>query len=331
MSGYQRYLACTISLLIALFGSAWAFTSLARPYFLPGNYGTWRARLEMVAKCDVGQMAILGDSRAGSAYDPKLLGPDVRNFGMSGIGPVEGYLLFRKILQCPNPPKKLVLAFSPRQFKNFDFFWNESVAYGGLTADDLADIARTERLVGQPELYHYAFGAEPPPVLKNWLYLHYFPPYHFAQLLVAPFERRAALSARNYDQVVQNQGQFIWPSYAGCKTFVTEEGYERGFEMSRLSDYYYNKLIAAALGRGIKVIVGPVPINSVTARSLKPIFVEGYHDYLAKVAQHHPGLRIAPDLLPVMNDCSFSDGNHVSRSGAAEFTKIWGRATAASL
>ncbi|MEO7384303.1 MAG: hypothetical protein ABIU18_05155, partial [Novosphingobium sp.] len=67
MHNFNRYLsAMAISLTLAIV-CAWWYASHYRQHFSKYEYGIYQAKLEMLGKCDVGRVVVLGDSRAGMA------------------------------------------------------------------------------------------------------------------------------------------------------------------------------------------------------------------------------------------------------------------------
>jgi hypothetical protein len=322
MLSSRKYLAVFFTLAITLFVLAWIFTGRFRSYFLEPQYGSWQARLAMMDKCDVGDIAIIGDSRAGAAYQPPVLGANVRNFGFNGVTPVEQYFFINRMLACKSAPKMFVLAFSPRQFYDHRWFWVQSVAFGGLSAADLSTIALNEKTNHWKELYKGDFGAEPPPAVKNWLYLEHFPPFYFANMLGAIGDNRHRKAEAAKIETFQRGGAFIMPGRLKCSVTPAEEAKETIFQVDAETNSYFHKEITAILARGSKVVVGPIPISQSTNEKLTDTFRSSYSKYIESVMHGHPTMGTLGDLFVVQDDCDFVDGIHVNLAGAEKFSNL---------
>jgi hypothetical protein len=338
MINYKKYIAVSFGVAAFLLAMAWIVATDFRSYFLEPQYGSWQARLDMIDKCDVGSVSIIGDSRAGAAYQPAVLGQNVRNFGFDGVTPIEQYFFIKRMLKCKTPPRLFVLAFSPRQFSNHKWFWPQSVAFGGLNAADLSTIAANETANHWHELYKSSFGSEPPPALKNWLYVEHFPPFYFASMLASIGGHRHAKFEAAKLETVQNNGAFIIPAPPGlrkCIATPSEEAKASTFEVDPESNAYFDKEISEILASGSKVVIGPIPISESTNEQLSESYRASYLQYLNGIMSRHGGVVMLGQPFVVQNDCDFGDGIHVNRDGAVTFSKfiqpMMGPPTTASL
>lgn len=318
-----RYLAIMLGLIVAIFIASWFVTAYARWHFLEFTYGEWRAKLDMIESCDVGDTVIIGDSRPSASYVPRLMGEGVRNFAFTGMSPVEGYYVTRKILACPRPPKRYIIAFSPRLFKDSRWFWSHGVTFGALRGDDLTEVAAMESRFGRHDLYNYNFGAEPPPAIKNWLYDHHFPPFEFAALIAAATENRYRKNVDYYREVLANRGQHVVGVPLSCATRLTWEAEQAAFEQNPLNDAYFRRMLDAIHTAGGKVEIGPIPFSAMSIGAMKPSYRQAFDNYVLGVAASRPWLAMPRTLMPVMDNCAFGDDGHVNDRGASQFSRAF--------
>jgi len=320
MLSSRKYLGVMFVVATVLFAMAWVVSARFKSYFLEPQYGSWQARFAMLDRCYVGNVAIIGDSRAGAAYHPPILGPTVRNFGFNGVTPIEQYFFIRRMMACKTPPKLFVMAFSPRQFSEHKWFWTQSVAFGGLDASELKTIALTEKANHWRELYKGEFGAEPPPVIKNWLYLKSFPPFYFASMLASlGGHRHRAIEAAKLE-TFQSEGAFLMPGRLKCNAAPAEEALEPTFQVDAETNAYFHKEIDAILASGAKVVIGPIPISESTDKKLSDTFRSTYLNYIETIMREKPQIQTLGNLLVVQDDCDFNDGIHASLEGAEKFS-----------
>ena len=216
------------------FGALWVYTSNARAAFLDEDYGQWAAKMQMIRTCQVGEVAIVGNSRASAAYIPHLLGLPAKNLALTGATPVDTYFEVRDILKCPKPPDTFILAFSATQFEEVTWLWNHAARFGQLTFEDLQDIARTDQDLKTNTIYHSAFGAEPPPIIKNWLYARHFPPYDFGSLIAARGGMRLAANHKIEAATLAADGQHVVGTPSQCATGAGQEVDQTSFKPNAL-------------------------------------------------------------------------------------------------
>lgn len=317
-----RYLLVLLACFAVLFAAAWWFAANYRPWYSGAEYGAYRAKLEMIARCDVGDTVVLGDSRAGIAFSPARLGPDVRNFAFPGMTPVEGYYVAQRIFACPHRPSRVLVAFSPNQLRDLTWFWSRGVQMGAVDGPALAEIAANAKVLGDPQLYKGGFGAEPPPAIKNWTYLHAFPVYDFSSILgtLAGRQDRRAMNEAIYRQVLADRGQGQAPSGSTCPTAVSPEARDARFAPSPLIDRYYRRLLALVSASGARAVIAPLPYSASSMAEQSAAYRSDYEKYLAGVVRGLPQVSASAPYFVAFPDCSFVDEMHMNGQGAASFS-----------
>ncbi|UAK25057.1 hypothetical protein [Sphingomonas nostoxanthinifaciens] len=328
----KRYLLVLAAVFVCAFGAVWAFTLYGRAGFLDMDYGQWTAKAEMLKSCDVGEVAIIGDSRAAAGYAPAMLGTGIRNLALTGATPVETYFQAKRIAACPRPPRVVIVSFSPRQYFEMNWLWLHAVSYGQLGFGDLQQIAADEHALHRSDLYHGAFGSEPPPPMKNWMYAYHFPPYDFASLIGAHLVGRRHENAKIEADTLRQGGQHVNGIPAKCATGLAWEATQKTFTANPLVTLYLQRMLKLFADRHIAVVFGPTPMSAASMRILDPAYAAGYRAYLMQQAAPYANARFAPDLLTTRPDCAFGDAHHLNQAGAEAFSRDYapelGRLTA---
>ncbi len=315
------YAAVLMTTVVSLFGLMWAYTATQRLNFLPEQFGLWRAHMQMIKACDIGDVVILGSSRAHVSFVPRLLGVDAVNLAMTSTTPIEAYYEARAIYRCPRPPKFVVLSFSGRDLEKTPYFWDETARFGLLDYNDLQEVAQHAIYLKYRDLYSGAFGSEPPPSLKNWLYVNHFPPYDFSSLLAAKLGRyRRRQNLEWYAQTLASRGQHVL-NEGKCATGPGFEADQTSFSPSPLHLYYLDRLLSFLERHGAAILYVSTPMNPLTYQSLHRGYVNDYTVFLKQVASRHPGFRPVGDTFIRYDACDFSDDQHLNQSGAEKFSR----------
>lgn len=322
---YRRYIGAVLGLVFGAFALLWLYTYQYRSNFLSAGYGSWRAVIEMVDRCETADVAIIGASQASADIIPDRLDlpMSVRNYALTASTPVEGYYLTRRLYRCPRPPKVAVVVYGGFDLFASSYFWERTARYGLLDFAEMQEVARTAAEVGDRELYHGSFGAEPPPTLKNMLYAIHFPPYDFKSLLAAKGGNRRRENDRLTAETLQQQGHHLI-SDEPCTDSRSWEADQAAFTPSRLNVAYLDRLLALLRDRDVKVILMSAPMSNLTSRDLSARYVEDYEAFLQRVQDRHRDVTFVGPVFPTMDRCFFSDPMHLNGRGAVAFSRTAG-------
>lgn len=324
MQSFNRYIYLSIAMFMVMFSSAWVLAINARQYFTLSHAGIYAAKFEMLRKCDIGKIIVLGDSRAGSAYDPAVLGNSVRNFAFTGHSPIEGYYFAKKLLACPNKPDAVILAYSPKELSELQWFWSVGAQSGILDLAALNEISDKARELGDHEIYKQQFGAELPPRVKNWTYIHHLPVYDFPTLMAVKYKLNGQIYNQNavlYQQLLTDNGYIIFPMVNPCVKGLAPESGPTRLETNKVIDYYYRKLVDLLEEQHIRTIIAPIPYSEKSAAAVTPEFKVDLNRYQRSVAGGKKYVSFHGELFIGVNNCQFVDDLHVSRQGAAVFSE----------
>ena len=325
--GSGLYAGLLMGALLGLFGLVWVYTAKERLRFLPMASSSWQAHAQMIHQCDVGDVAILGSSRATAAFIPRLIGHNVVNLGLFGSTPVEGYFEARKIYACPHYPKTVILSFSPEDFDRSTWFWPQSARFGLLSLRDLSDLAQSAKQIDDNVLYQSSFGSQPPPAIKNFLYAAHFPPYDFASLLAAKLGgSRKRENLRLIQETLSNRGQhLIWQNTSVCgehpdiprdfSANVSE------FSPRPLTVIYFRRLLELLNSKGVRIYYVAAPMSQIELHYYSRNYLNQYLNFMGSYEGRGPGFHAIGPYAPTQNLCDFADFLHLNEAGAETFSR----------
>ena len=308
--------SATLTALIVLL-AFWMLTSNFREGFLAPEYGMWMAKREWVQSCRFAPTVVLGDSRMVAGVIPAKLG-DATNLALGGATPIEMYYTMLHASTCANPPRRVVISFSPQQLMSTGYFWPRTALFGYLTNDELNQIRQEARHVGDTVLYSAPNIGDFDAILTNWLYAHHFPSYYMSSIVNGRVNGRLAAYREIQQEVTETGGQHFYGQANGVHE-TAEEADHDSFHASPLLDGYFAKLLTLCQQTGAQVYYIAAPWNDTTWSQLHPGFADQLQTYLRNLAQRFPNLHL---ITPVahMDDAYFGDEYHLNAKGAEIFS-----------
>ena len=319
----RDYLRASAAFAIIGFAAVWLWVVLAPMAFLDPEYGAWLAKEHFLARCDLGNIVVVGDSRAAADIEPALLPGRITNLALGGGEPIEAYVALRRALACPNPPRRVVISFGAGHFVRPDLFWERSVGYGFLGFSDLEELRRVSRSLGDESIYAKPSVDGLPPRLRAALYALHFPSLYFGSLLhggvfLRIWQNEAALS-----RATESRGQYFFGTAPGA-SIVAIEGHLSAFQPLPILDWYFDQMLALLAVRGIEADFVATPMNEATWRSVRPDVREDFAAYLARYAERYPNLHIIGPVMPHWPDRYFGDAfSHLNPEGASHFSQAF--------
>jgi hypothetical protein len=304
---------------------AWAWVVAAPLAFLDPEYPYWRAKQEMMARCDLGQVLVLGDSRAAVGVMPARIAVPVTNLAVGGGQPIEARAVLDRVLACGHKPARVVLSFDPQHFVRADLFWERTVRFGFVTLAELRSLRREGERLGDGS---FAGPHEPDGLagtLRDVLYAARFPPLYGASLAKAEVALRWAANRRALAQGLASRGQYFFGTDPGSDT-VAQDAALTDFSVPPVIDAYLQDLLTLLSVRGVPVDFIAMPVNDATARAMSPRVMAGLAAYLAGVTARHANFHVVGGLLTAWPDSAFGDSfGHLNAQGAALFSDWFGR------
>lgn len=279
----------------------------------------------LLQRCDLGDVLVVGDSRAAVDVMPTLLPVRVINLAVGGGETIEAYVALSRALACKVPPRRVIISLDAAHFTRPDLFWERSVRFGFLDAADLALLRRTERQTGDVS---FAAPRRPdglPAALRARLYAWRFPPLYFNSLVRGGVLLRWWRNRQAFATVLAARGQYFFGQHAGSSS-VAVEGHMHAFRPLPVLDRYFDRMLALLAARGIPVDFVAMPMNRTTREAVRPAVRAGFARYLARYAARYPNFHVVGPVMPDWPDRYFGDAfSHLNPRGAARLSAGFGR------
>jgi hypothetical protein len=120
-----------------VFAALWGWSSVGKMWFYDAENPMWVAKMQMLSGCHGHQIPIIGDSPAMAGLIPEYIGDSVINLAIGGASPIEVYYSARRLLQCAQLPKRIIISISPFHLIKIDAYWPRSAAFHFLGFEDL--------------------------------------------------------------------------------------------------------------------------------------------------------------------------------------------------
>jgi hypothetical protein len=326
-----RYLAVLSTAMATSLSLVWLWVAAMPLAFLDPEYPQWLAKQDMLQRCDLGSVLVVGDSRAAVAIMPAHLPVKVTNLALGGGQPVEAYFVIDRALRCPNLPQRVVVSLDPAHFMAPDLFWERTVRFGFLDYAELTEFGRQVERLDDRRLYRPRLADGLPDRLRTALYALRFPSLYFNSLVrggvfLRWWENHATLAAG-----LAARGQYFFGTADGSSVVATEGQLVR-FTPLPLLDHYFDRMLALLASRDIPVDFVAMPLNRATFQAVQPALRDGFAAYLAGYAARYANFQVVGPVMPHWPDRCFGDGfSHLNPAGAALFSVRFGRCLQARL
>jgi hypothetical protein len=323
-----RYLAAAALTAVGCFVLVWAWVATMPLAYLDPEYPAWQAKLDLLQRCDLGEVLLLGDSRAAADVIPEALPVITTNLAVGGGKPIEAYVALSRALRCPVRPRRVLISLSVIDFMQPDLFWERSVRFGFLNAAELSDFTRVAHALGDWPVFRGQQSDGLPDRLRGRLYDLRFPPLYFNSLLKGGVFLRWWQNTRSLQAALDERGHYYFGTDAGS-SIVAVDAHLPVFQPLAVLDWYFDRLLALLAERNIPVDFISMPLNHATAQQVRPEFRDAFHAYLASYEARYPGFHVVGPVMADWPDRWFGDGfSHLNPGGAARFSAILGRCLA---
>lgn len=310
------YLAISALVACGLFAIVWAWVALMPLAFLDPEYAAWAAKKQMLARCDLGDMIVVGDSRAAADIMPASMARKTTNLAVGGGEAVEALGAVRRAFACPNPPRRVLLSLNPGQFVRPDLFWERTVRFGFLDAREVAELAEVSAATRDWSVYENGHNDGLTGRVRAALYAARFPSLYFGSLVkggvfLRLWDNRRALVAR-----LRTRGQYFFGTATGCAD-VALEGHLDAFRPLPVLDRYFDHLLALLAARDVQVAFVAMPVNRETWRATRPDVRAGFAAYLRRYELKYPNFHVIGPTMRGWPDRFFGDDySHLNPTGA---------------
>ena len=315
-----RYLLVMGLVLVLGLGFSWVWSAKMKLAFLDPEYAAWSAKQDLVARCDLGDLLVLGDSRAGAGMMPTRLPGNGVNISVGGAKPVEMYFFLRRAMACPNMPHHVLLSIDAGHFHSTDTFWERSARFGTFSMADLHEIEAVARQTGDESLFDQPRSDGFPNLLRDFLYATSFPTLNFASMTRGGLFMRYAHNIDERNKTLLARGHHLFGNDSSDTTEADDASLD-SFQVLPLEGWYFDRMLQEMQARGIRVDFVTVPVNEATAAHITPQLREGFAAYLAAAARRHPNFHVLVPPIPSLPNRYFGDiFAHLNQSGAELFS-----------
>ena len=303
----------------------WWFVVAAPLAFLDPEYPYWQAKLELLRRCDVGTVLVVGDSRAAVDVIPARLGMTTTNLAVGGGESIEAYVAVQRALACPMPPQRVVVSIDAGHFVRPDLFWDRSVKFGFVTGDDLRALRDVSERLGDVSIMDQKRADGLPRGLRGTLYTSRFPGLYIGSLLRGGVIGRWWDNRQALAEGLAARGQYFFGTDAGSDV-VALEGHLPAFAPLPVLDAYFDQMLALLAARHIPVDFVAMPLNAATAAAVRPEVRDGFARYLAGYEARYANFRVVGPVMPAWDNGWFGDAfAHLNPAGAIAFSALFGR------
>lgn len=326
MSDRTRYLAIFLSTVCLVFAAAWLYSVEGRYGFSESEYAVWQAKLDMIDRCDLGEVAILGESRASVGFIPDTFPVTVSNLALSGSGPIEAYYEWRRMRRCAQLPRKVILSYWPDLFSKLDWFWPRNTRFGLFSYADLEEIRANEASLAPGTLYRTARAGQLPPAVDNWLHARHFPSFDFANFISSGLVGRLSANRRAYQDTLAGRGHHQINPFGDdprARQVCASDAMpmQKHFQQAPLVTYYFAKLLSEMQSEGIRIAFVQTPVSRVTERKISADYREAFQSFIRKYDGYFgQQASVRKDAFPEIDDCDFVDGTHMTPAAARIFS-----------
>ncbi|MBW4022128.1 MAG: hypothetical protein HIU92_03180 [Proteobacteria bacterium] len=317
----RRFLRLCLTAFVLIFGLVWLYTATLPMAFLTRDYPAWIAKRHMLASCDLGSLAVFGDSRAMAGVEPLALPFRATNFAFSGSSPIEAYFALGRALRCKTLPKAVVIAYSSGKYVTDDDYWNISTRIGLLNFADMQSVRATSRHLDDREIDRLPPAANVMPIVREAMYALRFPTIYFDSIVNGYVFGRYLHNRDAEHAILKDRGQAFFGTADGSSGIAAEAEIPR-FRLSPVIDTYFKDMLLELARRNVPVYLVSLPINDATCRQMNPGLRTGFLSYLRKTVASDPDARLLGPTMPCWHDRFFGDQFHLNASGASRFTHI---------
>jgi hypothetical protein len=326
----RRYLLHASLAGITIFAAIWVYVAACPMAFLDDEFPRWSAKQTMLDSCDLGDITVVGDSRAAVDIMPKALPVPTTNLALAGTSTVETYVAVKRLLRCPNLPRAVIISISASHFAGPDTFWEKSARYRFLSRADLEELRHVSARIHDWSLFTLDSPDDLPPFARIWLYASDFPSVYFSALLDNEIFFHLTQNELLYRQVLAARGQYFFHELDQGYDGISAEGHMPRFTVLPILDAYFDHTLSLLAAHHLPAIFVAMPMNDATFAATTADFRDGFAQYLRGYANQYPNFAISGDTMPHVPNSQVGDSlSHLNRAGAARFNQAFAKCASA--
>jgi hypothetical protein len=317
---FKRFCLTALLCFVLLFGAVWAWTIWEPMGYQGADYPLTLVKTESIQAGKTGSVIILGDSSAVADFLPNHIGAGVTNLALTGATPVEAYYLSRHILAGRAHPKAVIISIMPHRFIWKNIFWRNTVSFGTLNFDEVDEVRRVTRQMGENDLFGGPSPGDVDERLKILLYAMKFPACYFPSLFHAGLIMRYEPDLQVYKSVQASRGQMYYGKADGSQDLDEETLSTDSFRPSKVLDYYFRRTIELYRGEDIPVYFIEAPHNEASVSHYPRNWREDFSAYIKSYATSETNFHVLGDLMPVLPSNEFGDSAHLNPKWAPVYS-----------
>jgi len=318
----KRYLITAVLSAVGSFLALWAWIVVAPLAYLDPEYPYWHAKFNLVTRCDLGDVIVLGDSRPAVGILPERLPLRATNLAVGGGKPVEALAMLRRVLECPDRPSHAILSFDPGHLMLPDLLWERSVRYGLLRRADLAELAELSAATGDWSVHEARRSDGLSPAMRAWLYDLRLPPFFFNSVVKAGGFLRWPSNQAALNQGIATRGQYYFGTARGSDGIAQDATLPR-FHPTPVLDAAFDRLLILLRENGLQAWFVPMPVNEATWRATDPRVTAAFDIWLDGKTRQHRLFHVMRPAEAYWDNRWFGDGfAHLNPEGAERFSKL---------
>jgi hypothetical protein len=301
------------------FALVWLYVASCPMAYLTVDYVASRVQKQRLADCDLGDLAIFGDSRVAAAIEPDLMSVRVSNFGLQATTPVETWFAVQQATRCPALPRWVIIGHGPHTYNDPVKLWDFDAPYEFL---DLEQRQEIRRVAAQSDdvasLQENPVDGVPVDLLDRAFAIR-FPPLYFASLWQSGIGLRWLQNRQWAQDLIKARGHCLFGEADGSSKLSVETEMQ-GFKPFPLVDYYFSRTLTLLEQRGVNVLYLTPPLNQSTFDHIKPDVAPEFVDYLQAKARTLNHFHVAENVITCWPDEDFGDDGHLNELGARKYS-----------
>jgi hypothetical protein len=320
MASPRVYLIAVATVVLLGLGAVWVYVTSFPMAFLEAGYPIWVAKQQFIKDCDLGDVAVFGDSRVEAGLMAKGSPEKITLLGFGGTTPIETYFAIKHALNCNKLPKRIVLAHGAGQFSRKPvLLWENAVRYRYISFSEAREINQAASTLKDPSIDQIKTRDGLTGIARDLLYASSFPAIYFNSLYNADLFGRLDKNEVTLAQTRDLRGHVPYPPHHDGDPMLGEEALLSSFKPMPTSDYFFEKTLQLLKARNIETDWISLPITETSSESLKPGFRDEFGKYLQRYSVRYPNFHVVL-ILPPWPDKFFSNKDHLDEAGAAIFS-----------
>jgi len=324
----MKALITKLSIFIAIvLGLHSVFLCYGKPWYETPGYFSVSAKKELIEKKPRGEFDtfVLGDSRALIAFDPEMMEGRACNLAIEGGTPIDGYYLFKKLIQKQSV-KKVYISYAPVHFDKCAFM-DQLMRLDIFENKDVLEIFSVSRVYNEKFWANGEIGYRDVfdvymSIAEAILIKFRFPVFYRAAIANVFFEAgRYREDKDTYINTLARAGHYT--NYRkGQSDGLSEEAREyKIFLWKKLLRHYMRKMLLLGVRNDIEVVYVTVPLNKTSREALSEKYVYGYDNFWESIKKDFPEVTFKYELGSYDNRF-FLDCSHLNKEGTVKFANF---------